>query len=183
MKTVRKILVFFIRLLIVWFVDTISLIVTAWLLPGVNLTSVESMPVFVVATAAAFVLGIVNFVIRPLLLLIALPLGWMVVFLLGFLINGVVLWITAALMPGLEVTSFWYAFLGGLILSVINTILTTLMALDDTESFYENLVQRRATRLTGEIEQGEGRGIVMLEVDGLSYPRIQKAIADGYMPT
>ncbi len=156
---------------------------TAWLLPGVNLTSVEGMPVFVVATAAAFVLGIVNFFVRPLLLMIALPLGWMVVFLLGFLINGVVLWITAALMPGLEVTSFWYAFLGGLILSVINTILTTLMALNDTESFYENLVQRRATRLTGEIEQGEGRGIVMLEEDGLSNPRIQKAISDGYMPT
>jgi len=183
MKTFKQLLRFFIRLLVVWFVDTISLLVTAWLLPGVNLSAVGDTPAFVVATAAAFLLGIVNFLIRPLLLLIAMPLGWVVLFLAGFFINGVVLLITASLLPGLEVTSFWYAFLGGLILSLVNTILTTLLALDDDSSFYENLVQRRALRITGKIEQGEGRGIVMLEVDGLSYPRIQKAIADGYMPT
>jgi hypothetical protein len=65
----------------------------------------------------------------------------------------------------------------------MSTILIIILAIDDDESFYENLVQRRAARQAGETEQGEGRGIVVLETDGLSYPRIKKAIADGYMPT
>lgn len=183
MKTLAHLGWSLLRFLIVWFVDTISLIITAWLLPTVNLQSTGNYPVFVVATAAAFVLGIINFLIRPLLLLIAMPLGWMAIFLAGFFLNAIVLWLAASLMPGLEVTSFWGAFIGSLVLSLINTIIITILAIDDEDSFYENLVRRQATRQAGRTEQGEGRGIVMLETDGLSYPRIKKAITEGYMPT
>jgi uncharacterized membrane protein YvlD (DUF360 family) len=183
MKTLAHLGWSLLRFLIVWFIDALSLLVTAWLLPNVNLQPANNLPVFVVATAAAFVLGIINFLVRPLLLLLALPLGWMAFFLGGFFLNAVVLWLAGSLMPGLEVIGFWGAFIGSLVLSLINTILTTILAIDDDDSFYENLVQRQAARQAGKTEQGEGRGLVMLEVDGLSYPRIQKAIDDGWMPT
>jgi uncharacterized membrane protein YvlD (DUF360 family) len=173
-----------IRFLVVWFIDTVSLWITAQILPGVSLQPVGNLPVFVVATAAAFVLGIVNFIIRPLLLIITLPLGWIAVLVSGFFINGIVLWITASLMTGFDVDGFWPAFWGGLVLSLVNTVITTIMSIDDEDSFYENLIQRRAVRMAaGKIETGEGRGLVILETDGLSYERIQKAIADGNMPT
>jgi len=174
-----------IRFIVVWFIDTISLLFTAWIVPGITFESVGDMPILVVATAAAFVLGIVNFLVRPLLLLITLPLGWMAVFAFGFFINGIVLWLAALLLPGFEVNGFWAAFFGGLFLSFANTVITTIMAIDDEDSFYENLVQRQAARQAKDedIEAGSGRGLVILETDGLSYQRIKKAIDDGVMPT
>lgn len=173
------------RFFVVWFIDTISLLITAWILPGITIAPVGDVSQLVVATVAAFVLGIVNFLVRPLLLLITLPLGWMVVFAFGFFINGIVLWLAATLLPGFEVNGFWAAFFGGLFLSFVNTVISTVMAIDDEDSFYENLVQRQAARQAKDedIEAGSGRGLVILETDGLSYQRILKAIDDGVMPT
>jgi uncharacterized membrane protein YvlD (DUF360 family) len=183
MKTIVGLLRSLIRLLIVWFADAVSLLITTWILPGITFSRVDEIPALVIATAAAFVLGIVNFLIRPLLLMITLPLGWIAIFLSGFFLNGVVLWITSQLMVGFEVSGFWPAFWGGLLLSLVNTIITTILAVDDDDSFYENLVQRTATRHAGQATPDAGRGLVILETDGLSYQRIQKAIDDGVMPT
>ena len=173
------------RFFVVWFIDTISLLVTALILPGITIAPAGDVSQLVVATVAAFVLGIVNFLVRPLLLLITLPLGWMAVFAFGFFINGIVLWLSATLLPGFEVNGFWAAFFGGLFLSFVNTVISTVMAIDDEDSFYENLVQRQAARQAKDedIEAGSGRGLVILETDGLSYQRILKAIEDGVMPT
>ena len=175
MKTIVGLLRSLIRLLIVWFADAVSLLVTTWILPGITFSQVDEIPALVIATAAAFVLGIVNFLIRPLLLMITLPLGWVAIFLSGFFLNGFVLWITSQLMVGFEVNGFWPAFWGGLLLSLVNTIITTILAVDDDDSFYENLVQRTATRHAGQATPDAGRGLVILETDGLSYQRIQKA--------
>jgi len=183
MKTVMKLPRFIIHLIIVWFADTISLLATDWILPGIVITQVNGYPKFVIATAAAFVLGIVNLVVRPVLLVIAMPLGWAAIFLFGFFLNGIVLLITSGLMAGFDVNGFWAAFWGGLVLSLVNTIITTVLAIDDDDSFYENLVMRMAVREAEHETAETGRGLVILETDGLSYSRLQKAIADGVMPT
>ena len=171
------------RFFVVWLVDAVSIYVTAQLVPGITLEAVNSITPFGVATMAALILGAVNFILRPLLLLLAMPLGWMAVFAAGFFLNGVVLWLTAELMSGLAVADFWSAFWGGLFLSLVNTLLINLLMINDDDSFYENLVQRHAARQAGKISPADGRGLVILETDGLSYQRIQKAIADGTMPT
>jgi len=182
MKTIAHFVRLLIRFLVVWFMDTISLLVTAWVISGITLYPVEGFSVFVTATAAALLLGIVNLLIRPLILLLARPLGWIVIFLIGFIINAITLMITAALLPGLEVNGLWAAFIGGLFLSFVNTILSTLLNIDNDESFYANLVKRQAARQGETLEGEETRGVVMLEIDGLSYWHIQKAVEDGYMP-
>ena len=183
MKTIAHLFRQLIRFIVVWFVDTISLLITAWVISGITLYPVEGFSVFVTATAAALLLGIVNLLIRPLILLLARPLGWIIIFLIGFIINAITLMITAGLLPGLEVDSLWAAFVGGLFLSFINTILSTLLNIDNDESFYANLVKRQAVRQREVLEGEDTRGVVMLEIDGLSYWHIQKAIDDGYMPT
>jgi uncharacterized membrane protein YvlD (DUF360 family) len=48
------------RFLAVWFVDTLSLLITAWIISGISFVPVAGVPVIVVATAAALLLGIVN---------------------------------------------------------------------------------------------------------------------------
>lgn len=170
------------RFLVVWFVDTLSLLITTWVFSGITLNPVQDLSIFFTATAAALLLGIVNLLIRPLILLLAVPFGWIVIFLLGFIINAITLVITSALLPGLEVDGLWAAFLGGLFLSLINTILTTLFNIDDEESFYDNLVKRQAAKQRTGTEDSHTRGVVMLEIDGLSYHHIKQAVLDGFMP-
>ncbi len=183
MKTFVSLTRHLIRFLVVWFVDTISLLITAWVISGISIDPVGGASVFVVATAAALLLGIVNLLIRPLILLLAVPLGWVVIFLVGFVINALVLMITSALMPGFEVEGLWAAFIGGLFLSFINLIITSLLDIDNDESFYVSLVKRQAAK-QAETEGGEDtRGVVMLEIDGLSFWHIKKAVEDGFMPT
>ena len=183
MISIRNLLTALIRFLVVWFVNTLSLAFAAWILSGVNIQSSNGIPVFVIAIGIAFVLGLVNLIVRPLILLIAMPLGWVALLIIGFFIDGLTLLITSALLPALYVENLWWAFLGGLVIAFANTILTSILDLDDENSIYENLILRRAVRQAGRAPTESGRGIVMLEVDGLSYWHIQKAIADGYMPT
>jgi uncharacterized membrane protein YvlD (DUF360 family) len=183
MKTISKFFQKVVRFLAVWFVDTAALLLTAWLIPGISFQSGGEVSVFVVATAAALMLGIINLIVRPAILLVAMPLGWIVVFGLGFLINAITLQITSALMPGFTVNSWLEAFIGGLFLSFVNMILIELLNIDDNESFYANLTLREASK-DAVVEKGENRrGLVMLEIDGLSYHHIKKAVDDGFMPT
>lgn len=183
MKIHNRFAHFLFRLFFIWLIDTFAVIITASLLDGVNITSVGNYSDWVIAIAVAFTLGMMNFLIRPLLLLLTLPLGSLAVFLVGFVINGIVLWLASVVMPGFEVNSFWSAIIGAFTLSVVNTVLMILIDMDDDESFYENLVQRQAARQADLSNESTNRGLVILETDGLSYQRIQDAIAKGYMPT
>jgi uncharacterized membrane protein YvlD (DUF360 family) len=183
MKAFKSIFLGIIRFLVVWFVDTISLLITAWVIPGITILQIENIPQLVVATIAALLLGIVNLLIRPLLLLITVPLGWMVVFLVGFFINAITLMITSGLMEGFEVSGWGAAFFGGLFISFVNLLITELLNINNENSFYVNLVLRQAAKESQEIEDKDSRGLLMVEIDGLSYNIIHEAIEDGYMPT
>ena len=99
MSTIRDAARFAYRLVVLWIVDVISLLVTAAILPGFELQAVDGRPALVVAVAAAFLLGTVNLLIRPVILLLALPLGLIAVALVGFVVNTLALGITALLLP------------------------------------------------------------------------------------
>ena len=113
--TIKAIIRNLIRLAILWLVDALSLAATAWILPGLVFEAVGPTPRWVVIVAAAGLLAIVNFLIRPIVLLIARPLGWIALLVIGFLVNAVALWITAWLLPGFEV-SFWAGIVGGIVI-------------------------------------------------------------------
>lgn len=183
MKTLKSFASGIIRFLVVWFIDTVSLLITVWVIPGIRIISAANASELVIATVAALVLGIVNLLIRPLLLLITVPLGWMVVFLIGFFVNAITLMITSGLMNSFEVSNWVAAFFGGLFLSFVNLILTELLNLNNENSFYNNLILRRAAQYAEKIEDKNERGLVLVEIDGLSYYILQEAIEAGYMPT
>jgi uncharacterized membrane protein YvlD (DUF360 family) len=171
------------RLAVLWVVDIVSLLVAAAVLPGFELQAADGRSALVVAVAAAFLLGIVNLLIRPVILLLALPLGLIAVALVGFVVNTVALRITSALLPGFVIDNWGVAFAAGLILALINTIITSILTIDDEGSFYEALVERLAKRNSFDVEQNPGQGLVMMEIDGLSYHHLQKALDRGLMPT
>jgi uncharacterized membrane protein YvlD (DUF360 family) len=171
------------RLIVLWIVDIVSLLVTATILPGFVIESVDGRPALTVAVAAALLLGVVNLLIRPAILLLALPLGLIAVSLIGFFVNAVALRITAALLPGFVIDNWWVAFSAGLILALVNTIITNFLTIDDEGSFYEALVERLAKRHSFDVAEDPGRGVVMMEIDGLSFHHMKKALDDGLMPT
>jgi uncharacterized membrane protein YvlD (DUF360 family) len=183
MKRLRFIFRIIFRFGVLWLVDVFSLWVTSLLIPGLEITPVENTPAIIVAVAAALLLGVVNLVVRPLILLLALPFGFFALFVVGFFVNAITLSITAALLPGFQVDSWLTAFFGGLLLSLFNTLITSFITIDDDDQFYQGLVERIAARQMFRHMPTSGRGLVMLEIDGLSYWHIQRAVEEGWMPT
>lgn len=166
------------RLVVVWLVDMVSLAVAAGILPGIVVGSDVAE-----LAAAALLLGIVNLLIRPIVLLLALPFGFVAVFAVGFFVNALALLIASRLLPVFEVTGPWSAFAGGLIFSFVNTLITESISIDDDDSVYQGLVERLALRQPFKGAAEPGRGVVMMEIDGLSYHHLQRALANGDMPT
>lgn len=170
------------RFLVLWVADGLSLLLTATLLPGLQLAEAPILGTIPTAFAVVFLLSIVNLLIRPLILLLAKPLGFIALFIVGFFVNAITLGVTAWLLPTFEISGILSAIMGGLIFSAVNIIITGLTELDEEGSFYQSLIERQAKRqrFTGD---AQGRGLVMLEIDGLSYHHLKKAIAEGRMPT
>ena len=170
------------RFIVVWFVDTVSLLVAAVLSPGINLPGTDPVQRLTAAAAAALVLGVVNLIFRPLILLFSLPFGVIAVVVLGLLVNALALMATSWLMPAFEVDGFIPAFIGGLIFSIVNTLLTGAISLDEEDSFYFRRILGRAKQTPYPDADSGTKGLVALEIDGLSYWHMQKALADGWMP-
>jgi uncharacterized membrane protein YvlD (DUF360 family) len=179
---IKSFMLYLVRFLIMWVVNALSLLATAWLMPGMSISAVGGTPAALVAVSAALLLAIVNLLIRPVILLIAKPLGWIALFVVGFLVNALAIWITAWLLPGFDVDILG-SIVGGIVFAFFNAILTGILELDDEGSFYQSRIERRAREQPFASASEPGRGLMMVEVDGLSYWHLQKALADGLLPT
>ena len=100
-----------------WLVSALAIAITAYLLPGVRLSG------FLAALITAVVLGLVNAVIKPLLLLLTLPLNIVTLGLFTLVINAVLIMLTSAIVPGFSVSGFWQALLFSLVLVLVNYLL------------------------------------------------------------
>ena len=109
------------RLLLVWLVNALSLLAVAYLLPSVTVES------FYAAVITALVLAIVNTVIRPVLVLVTLPINILTLGLFTLVINGLLFWFVASFVEGFRVSGFWSALLGAFLYSVISTLASWLL--------------------------------------------------------
>ena len=106
--------------LVLWLVSGLAIIITAYLLPGVRVAG------FFAALVTALVLGLINAFIRPVLILLTLPLNILTLGLFTLVINALLIMLAAAIVPGFSVQGFWWALLFGLVLAVINYALGTI---------------------------------------------------------
>jgi len=102
------------NLLVNWLVATIAVWITAYLLPGVILTG------FAAALVTALVLGVINAFLKPLVIILTLPLNILTLGLLTFVINAALVLLTGAIVPGFDVVNFWWALLFSLVLTIVN---------------------------------------------------------------
>lgn len=108
--------------LIRWLINAVGLILISYTIRGIEVDGV------VPALVAAAVLGIINAVIRPILLILTLPINILTLGLFTFIINGALLALTAKVVKGFVVSGFWAAVLGALLLSIISALLSFLVA-------------------------------------------------------
>lgn len=101
--------------------NALAILVAAWLVPGLSLSGTGA------ALGAGVLLGLVNALVRPVLLLLTLPITLVTLGLFIFVVNALCLGLTAALVPGFGIASFWSALLGALVVSVVSWILNGLL--------------------------------------------------------
>lgn len=96
-----------------WLLNILAIFLTAALLSGFEVTVWG-------AIVGSIVLGVVNAVIRPLLIILTLPLNVVTLGLFTFVINGLMLWLTAATVKGFDINGFWWAILSSIVLSLMS---------------------------------------------------------------
>jgi putative membrane protein len=105
------------RFLIKWILLTLSVLLAAYLLEGIRVSS------FFSALLAAAMLGFLNVFFRPILLVLTLPVNVLTLGLFTFLINALILKMASGVIPGFDVQGFWTAVFGALLISVVNGLL------------------------------------------------------------
>lgn len=108
-------------MLITWLLMTISLLIVAYLLPGIYVRGLFP------ALLGAAIFGLANATLGLLLKILTFPLTILTLGLFWFVINGLMLALTAALVPGFEIRSFGWAFLGAILLALVNMLLRALI--------------------------------------------------------
>ena len=101
-------------LLLIWILNALALIAVANFVPGIHVDGFAS------ALVAAFFLGLVNTLIRPLLLLLTLPVTLITLGLFIFVINGLLFWFVGSVLRGFVVDGFWYGVLGAVLYSIFS---------------------------------------------------------------
>jgi putative membrane protein len=108
-------------LIIKWLIMTASVMIAAYVIPGVTVRS------FFSALWVALFLGIVNMLLKPFLILITLPINILTLGLFTFVINGAIILLASSIVKGFQVSGFWIAVLFSIVLSIINYLMNLMI--------------------------------------------------------
>ena len=117
------------QLLLIWLLNALALLTVAYVLPGIIVDG------FTAALVAALILGLINMLLRPLLILLTLPVTVITFGLFILIINGLLFWFAGSVLKGFEVSGFWVGVLGALLYSIISSVLAML--------FFEKKITRK----------------------------------------
>jgi uncharacterized membrane protein YvlD (DUF360 family) len=160
---------------VVLLVDALVLLLLSELLPGFTLDG----PGAALATAA--LVGVLNALVWPLLARFALPLSVLTLGLGALALNAVLVVLAIDLVPGAEVHGFGSGVVVILGMAALTALVSALLAIDEDESWYRNVVRRQARRRGDRVET-EVPGVVFLEIDGLALDVLRRALRDGSAP-
>ena len=101
-------------ILVRWICFALALIFTAWVIPGIEVSS------FLSAMFACVIIALINTFVKPVLQLVTLPINFLTVGLFSFVLNALLLKLAGWITPGLEVDGFLSALLGSIVLSIFS---------------------------------------------------------------
>jgi uncharacterized membrane protein YvlD (DUF360 family) len=162
------------RIVLVWLLTAGTLLLLSAIMPGFHVTN------WATALATAAFMGLANALVWPLIIRIALPFTVLTLGLGALLLNGLVVAAAAALEPGVTLDSVLDGVIVAIGLTAVNTIFTTLFAIDDEDFWYSHAVRRQARRAG--LHTSKIPGVYFIEIDGLAHDVLRRAIRDGNAP-
>jgi len=102
------------QLIFNWFFSAVAIAIASYVLPGVFVDS------FVIALVLAVVLGAINAILKPILIFLTLPINILTLGLFTLVINAMLVLLASSIVPGFWVSSFWWAMLFAITLSIVN---------------------------------------------------------------
>lgn len=108
-------------LILVWILNAVSLLAVAYLLPGIVVASFGS------ALIAALVLGLLNALVKPVLIFLTLPITIVTLGLFLIVLNALLFWFAGSILKGFQVNGFWWAVAGAILYSLISGLLSNLV--------------------------------------------------------
>ena len=163
------------RLLITLVVSAIAFMATAWLLPSITVDRILDGVIVVILMA------LLNAVIRPVVLAFVAPRSLILTGIAVLLLQVLIFFGAANLVPGVHVASFLTALIGSFIYAAINTALTAILGVDTGDSFYGLLIQNLLIKRAG--PKTDQPGLVIIQIDGLAYPILAGRIRAGSVNT
>ncbi len=164
------------RVFVVWLSTAVALFALSGVLPGFHVDD------FGDALVTAAVIGLLNALLWPLLIRFALPFTTLTLGLGTLFLNGVIVLGAAALTPGVHLDGVLDGVLVAAGLTIVSTLVTALLAVDDDDLWYRG-VARRIARRRGEAESTDVPGVLFLEIDGLAHEVLLRALRSGDAPT
>lgn len=107
-------------MILIWILNAIAVILVTYIVPGITVNTFWS------ALIVALVLGLLNTIVRPVLLLLTLPVNILTLGLFTFVINGLILYFVSSIVKGFEVDGLWTAIIGSIVLSLIQWAISAL---------------------------------------------------------
>lgn len=162
------------RVISLFLINIIALIVGSFLMPGIDIPSFGTAAVVILA------ISLVNILIRPLLLKVMNHLPLIIFGIVGLFLDAIILYITAFIFDAFVLNNLFEAFVLSLIISLVNTFATSLFHIDETDSYYQNVIRKIDKKTSSRIKKN---GLVIMQIDGLSAPLVKEEIAKGKLPT
>ncbi|CCD36330.1 Predicted membrane protein [Candidatus Paraburkholderia kirkii UZHbot1] len=107
--------------LLTWLINALALLIITYLMPSIHIRS------FGTALVIAVVLGLINAIIRPILIILTLPVTIVTLGLFILVVNALCFWLCSSLLKGFEVSGFWSAFFGSILYSIVSWLLAALV--------------------------------------------------------
>jgi len=108
-----------VKLIFHWFAAALAIMIVSLIIPGTFVAG------FGAALIAALVIGLLNILLRPILLVLTLPINIVTLGLFTFVINALIILLTSKLIPSFYVHGFWTAVLFGIVLAIVNVLFST----------------------------------------------------------
>jgi putative membrane protein len=113
------------KLIVKWLINAAALYAAVSLIPGIEASSTRAILI------AAVIIGLVNATLKPIAVLLTLPITLVTLGLFYLVVNGAMFYLVAALTPGLELAGFGSAVVGAIVMSIVGTLLSGLVKEDD----------------------------------------------------
>ena len=161
---------------LVLLLDAVTLLLLSELLSGFVLDGAGT------ALGAAALIGLLNSLVWPTLARLALPLTVLTLGIGALLLNGLLVTIAINAIPGARIDGVLEGTVVTIAMTAVTAVVYSLLAIDEDETWYRNVVRRQARR-RGQAIESEVPGVLFLEIDGLAHDVLLRALQDGSAPT